>query len=164
MLLCAELRTGETGAASPEEGAEGPSRLEKTGQTRVLAALCGILVLAAAVGGWAFWNTDRHRTEFRAALVAGDPHEAPVLLRRYGCAGCHTISGVPGAKGRVGPSLDDVGQRVFLAGRFPNTPENLVRWIQEPRAMDPRTAMPETGISPGEAQNVAAYLLQQSSW
>ena len=32
------------------------------------------------------------------------------------------------------------------------------RWIVNPKQFDPRTAMPVTGISLGEARDVAAYL------
>jgi cytochrome c1 len=39
-----------------------------------------------------------------------------------------------------------------------NTPENLVRWIVDPRAVNPHTAMPVTGISAAEARDVVAYL------
>jgi cytochrome c2 len=39
-----------------------------------------------------------------------------------------------------------------------NTPENLVRWIQHPRKLSPKTAMPDTGISQNDAKDIAAYL------
>jgi cytochrome c2 len=34
-----------------------------------------------------------------------------------------------------------------------------VRWIVNPRAVSPKTAMPVTGISEADARHVAAYLL-----
>ncbi|WP_245421948.1 c-type cytochrome [Alsobacter soli] len=139
-----------------------PTILGDSGQRHGLAAIGAVILLAASVGGWSWWNASRHRAEFRSALIEGDPGRAPDLVRRYGCGGCHTLTSVRGAAGRVGPPLDTVGQRVFLAGRLPNTPENLARWIHDPHGVDPQTAMPNTGISIDDARNVAAYLLQEA--
>ena len=41
---------------------------------------------------------------------------------------------------------------------MPNTPQNLVRWIRDPHEIEPRTAMPNLGLSDPEARDVAAYL------
>jgi cytochrome c1 len=46
----------------------------------------------------------------------------------------------------------------ILAGRLPNTPANLIRWVQHPHAVDPHTAMPELGMTDADARDVAAYL------
>ena len=91
-------------------------------------------------------------------LVRGDAANATSIAWRYGCASCHTIAGISGASGRVGPALVKLRERPYLAGRIRNTPENLVRWITDPRTVDPETAMPTTGISPGEARDMAAFL------
>lgn len=77
---------------------------------------------------------------------------------RHGCAACHVIPGVAGARGLVGPPLNAMGLRGYIAGRLPNQPENLIRWIAHPQSVDPQTAMPDTGISEDEARHVAAYL------
>lgn len=92
------------------------------------------------------------------AVAGGDPSQAPALIRHYGCAACHTIPGVPGATGQVGPALSNLRDRAYIAGVLSNSPDNLVQWIQHPRRMAPRTAMPETGITEAEARHVAAYL------
>lgn len=68
------------------------------------------------------------------------------------------IPGVPGARGLVGPPLGDVVSRVYVAGVLNNTPDNLVRWISDPKAIDERTAMPNVGVSESEARDIAAYL------
>jgi cytochrome c len=65
---------------------------------------------------------------------------------------------VTGARGRVGPPLDEVARQVYVGGVVTNTPDNLIRWIVDPREIDPKTAMPATGISRAEARDVAAYL------
>jgi cytochrome c2 len=90
-------------------------------------------------------------------LTGGDPSKGPGLIRHYGCGGCHEVPGVRGAAGRVGPSLDHVGARVYLAGMVTNTPTNMVQWIVNPKEINPRTAMPVTGISDKQARDVAAY-------
>ena len=79
-------------------------------------------------------------------------------MRQYGCASCHTIPGVPGANGLVGPPLSGVARRVYLGGVLPNTPENMVRWIQAPQEIAPATAMPDMGLSERVARDMASYL------
>ncbi len=49
-------------------------------------------------------------------------------------------------------------QRSYLAGSLPHTPENLVRWIQDPQGVEPGSAMPDLGLSREEARAVVAYL------
>ena len=49
------------------------------------------------------------------------------LIVANGCATCHSIPGIDGARGNVGPPLDHVGARVFIAGMLRNTPDNMVR-------------------------------------
>ncbi len=93
-----------------------------------------------------------------AALTGGDPGRGRVLARTYGCADCHAIPGVDGATGTVGPPLAGIAGRSYLAGRLENSPANLMRWIQHPRAVDPRTAMPEMGVTDRDARDLAAYL------
>lgn len=80
------------------------------------------------------------------------------LIKQYGCGSCHTIPGVAGADGLVGPPLTHFSQRGYIAGRLTNSPENLARWIQDPDGVDPETAMPDLGVTAEEARNMAAYL------
>jgi cytochrome c len=91
-------------------------------------------------------------------LTGGEPDRGPVLIRKYGCSTCHTIPGVPGADGMVGPPLDRIAGRTYLAGRLPNTPENLLRWIREPQSISPGTAMPQMGVTEQDGRDIAAYL------
>ncbi|MBO1075509.1 cytochrome C (plasmid) [Roseomonas marmotae] len=124
----------------------------------MVAAAALLLVLGLlGLGGMAL-QQQREREEVAKAMTGGDPARAPALLTRYGCGGCHAIPGVPGADGRVAAPLAGLRERVFIGGVLRNTPENLVRWIVDPRAASPRTAMPATGITGAEARDVAAYL------
>jgi cytochrome c len=90
-------------------------------------------------------------------LTGGDPGRGRIALQKYGCNTCHTIPGVP-LDATVGPPLLRIAQRTYLAGRLQNTPQNLMTWIRNPRAIDPLTAMPATGVSINDARDIAAYL------
>ena len=106
-------------------------------------------------------NSVYQRSAVATALTQGDAARAPALLRRYGCTGCHTIPGIAGADGKVGGDLSGLRSRVYIAGVLPNNAGNLIRWIVAPRSINPRTAMPDTGITESEARDAAAYLYQQ---
>lgn len=80
-------------------------------------------------------------------------------MRSYGCGSCHTIPGVAEADGVVAPPLTDWARRSYIAGQVPNTPDNLVSWIVSPEEIAPGTAMPDLGVSPAEARDIATYLL-----
>lgn len=90
--------------------------------------------------------------------VAGDPQRGRLAADAYGCGTCHVIPGVRGANGQVGPPLGGMAERAYLGGVIPNSPESMVRWIRNPRAIDPRTAMPDTGVSEADARDITAYL------
>lgn len=90
--------------------------------------------------------------------LQGDPERGRLLLRQFGCGSCHRISGVADAQGNVGPPLDGVARRVYLAGVLPNSPASMASWIRTPRAFDPRTAMPELGVGEAHARDMVAYL------
>ena len=97
----------------------------------------------------------------RAAYITtggGDARTGRDAIRKYGCYACHTIDGVPGARGLVGPPLDGIGNRQFIAGELPNTPENLMRWIQHPRQVERGTVMPEMSVTEQDSRDIAAYL------
>jgi cytochrome c len=90
--------------------------------------------------------------------VDGNPERGRLLLRQFGCGSCHTISGVADAQGNVGPPLDGVARRVYLAGVLPNSPGAMAKWIRTPSAFDPQTAMPGLGVGEDHARDMVAYL------
>lgn len=89
---------------------------------------------------------------------SADADRGKAAIRAYGCGSCHSIPGVSGANGRVGPPLDDFGTRYYIAGAVPNNFENLVQWIMAPDSIEPGTIMPILGVSEEEAADIAAYL------
>src|SRR3954454_15645738 len=125
---------------------------------RAETTFAAMVVLAIGAVGVGYWKTQHRAHQNAVRLTGGDPKVGRVLMRQFGCAGCHTVSGVPGAVGRVGPQLDHVSRQVYIAGVVTNTPGNLVQWIVDPKAASPRTAMPRTGITEQQARHVAAYL------
>lgn len=93
-----------------------------------------------------------------AELTGGNPDRGIETIGHYGCAACHTIPGIRGATALVGPSLDRIASRSYLAGRIQNTPANMMRWIQHPQAIERGTVMPEMGVTDTDARDIAAYL------
>jgi mono/diheme cytochrome c family protein len=91
-------------------------------------------------------------------IAGGEPKQGRALIQTYGCGTCHTISGVRGARGRVGPALTDYAHQHLLAGFLPNTPQNLIVWLIDPVALKPRTGMPSQGVTEVEARHIASYL------
>ena len=80
------------------------------------------------------------------------------LLAQYQCGACHAIPGVPSSRGEVAQPLTGWRHRSYIAGRLPNRPDVLVRWITDPQALVPGTRMPSMGVPPQDAQAMAAYL------
>jgi cytochrome c2 len=114
-----------------------------------------LAVTATACSGGAFALGAQQST----GAAGGSPERGQQAIPRYGCGACHTIPGVPAAQGKVGPRLADLHERVMIAGRLANTPENLVHWIREPQSVSPGTAMPNMGVTDADARDIAAYLL-----
>ena len=119
-------------------------------------------IAAAALALFAVWlpgcNRERRLKEEAARMTGGNPDQGPHLIRKYGCSACHLIPGIEGARGMVGPPLNGIASRTYLGGQLPNTPQNLLRWIQDPQSIERGTAMPNVGVSDREARHIAAYL------
>lgn len=134
-----------------------PPKLRLSRRAIVVTLALGAAITAGVFTGHWYRQTEEKR-HAAIALTGGNPDHGPGLIHRYGCAGCHTVQGVAGARGQVGPNLSDVSRRIYIGGVTTNSPENLIRWIVNPREFDKKTAMPVTGISKREARDVAAFL------
>ncbi len=91
-------------------------------------------------------------------VPGGDQENGRRLVLAYDCGACHTIQGVVSARGIVGPKLERFAQRTMLAGVVANVPRNLVPWLMDPPAINPKTAMPAMGIDEAQARDIAAFL------
>jgi len=132
------------------EGAGGLSR------RRIGAGWTAVLSLAALAALSACRREqEKHDAEL---LTGGRVARAPDLIDHYGCGSCHSIPGVPGATGMVGPPMDHMASRMYIAGRLPNEPAAMVSWLRSPQHFEPATAMPEMGVSEADARDIAAYL------
>jgi cytochrome c len=116
------------------------------------AALLALAVIGLAIAGCT------GDTQTASAITGGDAFRGREAIRRYGCTTCHSIPGVPGATGTVGPPLDKIARRTYVAGRLENTPANLQRFIRHPQQVDPPNAMPDVGVTEADGRDIAAYL------
>lgn len=88
-----------------------------------------------------------------------DAARGKTMVIRYGCRACHMIPDIPGRVVKIGPDMEHFAERKIIGGKLENTPENVVRWIRNPRSINPQTGMPTMGVSDHEAQDIAAYLM-----
>jgi cytochrome c len=127
-----------------------------------LIATLVVLGIGAGLGiAYQSWGLMAQQRKEAITRTGGNPDQAPVLLVKYGCVNCHNIPGMSAPTGNVGPDLSGVGKRAFIGGVLANDTQNMIGWIVNPRSIDPRSAMPVTGITAGEARDVAAYLYAQ---
>lgn len=118
---------------------------------RVMLGLCplaSILGLTACVD----------KADLPRPVAQGDPAKGLLTIQEVGCAACHAIPGVVWPKGRSAGDLAGFGARPFIAGRLPNQPDVLTRWLIDAPSLDPGTAMPPMPLTQAQARDVAAYL------
>ena len=126
-------------------------REERRALRRAAIVALGGVALLPLVGGC-------KGREHGVAVVGGNPHAGKAAIVAFGCGACHTIPGVSGARGMVGPPLARFARRAYIAGEVPNTERSLIQWIMTPQSIEPGTAMPNLGVSEAQARDVAAYL------
>lgn len=116
-----------------------------------IASFAGVAAVLALSG----CGDDAAATRF---AQIGDPERGAAEIEQIGCGSCHRIPGIAGANGLVGPPLDLMGRRVFIAGMLRNTPANMVTWLLDPQKIVPGNAMPDMGLSEEQARDITAYL------
>jgi putative membrane protein len=133
---------------------------ERRSQTRLRrAAAAGAtlgLVLLALPG--CDGKAEEPKSGASPTSFGGDPRRGAKQIVAIGCGACHTIPGISGADALVGPPLDKMGRRVYLAGLLRNTPDNMVTWLRYPQRIVPGNAMPDMQLSEEQARDIAAYL------
>jgi cytochrome c len=135
--------------------------LEKENKLVIFAA---VVLAGAALWLWLYIFNHGNLQKLRAVDSAvalthgGNPAQGYHVILGAGCAGCHTIPGIPGARGKVGPDLTGFKDRAMIAGVLANSGDNLIHWIHDPRSIDSKTAMPDLGLTEQQARDAAAYL------
>ena len=141
-----------------------PLEMTSSGQdspwaTLALAAIMAVIATAASLGAVYYMQQAAGR-DFEAArrLVGGDPEKGLTAMKRYGCAACHTIPGLAGARGMVGPTLAGFSTRPLMPDGMQKTPELVIQWIVNPIGVDPKATMPAVGVTETDARDIATYL------
>lgn len=117
------------------------------------------LVAAGALAAWALASCGSGSGS--QVLPGAQAGRGRSLIEYYGCGSCHQIGGIDTANGQVGPRLTDYQSSRYIAGNLPNTPANTARWIEHPQRYQPGTIMPDLGVTPSQAADIAAYLAGQ---
>lgn len=113
-----------------------------------------LIVVACAVGA----SSCTSRVIAADEAAGGNPARGKEKIAYYGCGSCHTIDGVPGASGLVGPPLTNIASRAYIAGLLPNNQATLNRWISDPQAVVPGVVMPNVHASREDVRDMVAYL------
>ena len=81
-------------------------------------------------------------------------------ITSVGCGSCHAIRGI-GLEGTFGPDLTHFGSRSGIAAyTLRNTPENLLRWLEDPQVVKPESLMPRVPLPQQQYEDLVAYLEQ----
>ena len=113
-----------------------------------------VLAIAYLLSGCS--SKTRHHTA--AVTSGGNEFRGARLIQYYGCGSCHIIPGISGAAGLVGPPLSGIASRMYIAGVLQNTPQNMTRWIENPKSVDEKTVMPNLGVTQTDSADIASYL------
>lgn len=112
------------------------------------------------------WKPAPPESAEQQVVLAASPARSPIgnadaglrAIYQYMCVTCHTIPGTVNGTPNVGPPLDGIASRRYIGGVLLNTPDNMVRWLSNPQAVDPMSGMPNLGLREQDARDIAAYL------
>lgn len=93
----------------------------------------------------------------------GSKDKGKTLFIERGCLSCHAHQGtesVVSSEAVFGPSLAQVPAKF---GKSEEKRRWLVQWIINPQVHSPRSRMPQTHLTPQEATDIAAWLLEQDA-
>ena len=96
--------------------------------------------------------------QMAAVPAPADPKRGAQAVHQYACSACHTIPGITSSFPQVGPPLAGIAGRALIAGVLANSQQNMERWLRETQQVKPGTAMPQLGVAPQDARDIAAYL------
>jgi cytochrome c len=97
-----------------------------------------------------------------ASMTGGDPQAGREKIVLHDCHSCHEIPGIPVNRDRRGPSLKHWARQSTIAKKWPNTPDNLVDFLQHPERMlhgnGLKSEMTMSSVKPADGKDIAAYL------
>ena len=110
-------------------------------------------------GAWA-----QRAVEDANRINAPETRAGRELFRSLACAGCHTVTGLTAGRFQGAPALDGVASKPSIAGGVltmndENRRDNFRRWIANPPAVKPGTAMPSLGLSEQQVNDITEFLL-----
>ena len=102
----------------------------------------------------------RPRARACPSAPGGDPPGMRSLIRQRAAARATPSRASRAPTAAIGPNLAGVASRNRIAGgAVPNNgPDDLKRWIMNPPALKPGTAMPNLGLTDDDATKIVAYL------
>jgi len=130
-----------------------PSELRFVYGRTALVALAGVVSVAGI-----YCQDSAQACTQAEAMTGGSAEAGKAAIARYNWGACHRIPADGPATDVAGPALNGIATRSFVAGVLPNDPTSLERWIQHPQDVLPGNGMPEQGVRPHEARDIAAYL------
>jgi len=117
----------------------------------------GVILLGIFILVLSFITREDWTASLRPVGYIGDPARGRALVSMYGCPSCHTIP-AQAPHGAVGPPLEQMGSRSYIAGRFPNEEIWMTLWLEHPQNLKRDTAMPDLNVGRRDALDMAAYL------
>lgn len=104
------------------------------------------------------------------SLDGASAERGNAVFEQKGCRQCHEYTGAPRKALPAGmPQVEGTGERRghslapdlrYVRDRM-NAAE-IIRWLEDPAAVNPETAMPKTPLTPEEMRDLAAFLVQQT--
>lgn len=131
---------------------EGSDAVGQTVRANVVARIGAVSLAGLALGACL------DKSDLPRQLAGADPERGRETAERVACAACHEIPGIAWPKGQVGGPLAGFANRPMIAGRLPNQPDVLVRWLIDAPSLSPGTGMPPQPLTTAQARDVAAYL------
>ncbi len=117
-----------------------------------------IRVVAHPKGEYAAWARQAVEQANRGPELPPAARKGFETYMSLPCVGCHLIEGTQ-SQGRVGPPLTHMASKKDVAGAVPMNEENLAKWLKNPQAVKPGTAMPNYNLSDQVVSDVVQYLL-----
>lgn len=119
-------------------------------------AKMGLIVFAQPEEAFNAWiEAQAQRAAEPTGTLAREGQEVFLSSR---CSECHTIRGTPAA-GTGGPDLTHLaGRSTLAAATLLNSPENLMKWVDDPDAVKPGNLMPTVELDSHSFLALIAYL------